>query len=214
MIPVVIYGPTGCGKTNLLRELERRNLPVIDLEKLARHRGSVFGQINISEEQPPQPAFEESIREQLECFYEKDFIFLEHESLNIGKLRLPDSVIRLYKTGIPVLLQSSLERRVKIILQEYLPADDSLLLQSLEKLQERTGPEFHAVLKKLLTQKHYQEFVKEILTYYDQSKKYNPYQEYSLMIMDEGAAANADALLRWLRNHVVASERTTGSTLS
>ena len=40
---VVLYGPTGVGKTRILRELKEEGYPVIDLEGLAGHRGSVFG---------------------------------------------------------------------------------------------------------------------------------------------------------------------------
>ena len=214
MIPVVLYGQTGCGKTNLLRELHKRNLPIIDLECLARHRGSVFGQINITEQQPSQVSFEESIQLQLEDVYNNDFVFIEHEGLNIGKLRLPDSVIQIYKKGIPVLLEASFEQRVKNILQEYLPADKSQLFQSLIKLKDRLSPEFYTTLHNLLAEDQYEQFCSAILMYYDQAKQYQHECEYAIILSEKGLTANTEELLKWLRHHAVVSLGTTGSTLS
>ncbi|MDD2497667.1 MAG: tRNA 2-selenouridine(34) synthase MnmH, partial [Desulfitobacteriaceae bacterium] len=39
---VVVHGLTGTGKTNVLKKLAERGVPVLDLEGLAGHRGSVF----------------------------------------------------------------------------------------------------------------------------------------------------------------------------
>lgn len=214
MIPVVLYGQTGCGKTSLLRELHKRNQSVIDLEYLARHRGSVFGQINIPAQQPSQVLFEESIQQHLENGYGNDFVFIEHEAMNIGKLRLPDTVIQLYRNGLPVLVKASFEQRVINILQEYLPADPLLFIQSLEKLKKRLEPAFYNVLHKMLAEEQYRQFCCAILQYYDQAKQYHHEREYAFILNDNNVTANAEELFRLLRHHVVASERTTGSVLS
>jgi tRNA 2-selenouridine synthase len=50
--PIVIGGQTGCGKTLLLDKINNR----IDLEGLANHRGSAFG--NTTTPQPTQLNFE------------------------------------------------------------------------------------------------------------------------------------------------------------
>ena len=40
---VVLGGPTGCGKTEILHRLQEKGQQVIDLEGLAHHKGSAFG---------------------------------------------------------------------------------------------------------------------------------------------------------------------------
>ena len=42
---LVLNGNTGSGKTAILRHLLKKAYPVIDFEKMAGHRGSIFGQI-------------------------------------------------------------------------------------------------------------------------------------------------------------------------
>jgi tRNA 2-selenouridine synthase len=53
----IIGGYTGSGKTELLNELGNLNEPVIDLESIAGHKGSAFGNIGLPK-QPTQEMFE------------------------------------------------------------------------------------------------------------------------------------------------------------
>ncbi|MGE4332621.1 MAG: tRNA 2-selenouridine(34) synthase MnmH, partial [Macellibacteroides sp.] len=42
---LILGGPTGCGKTEVLHQLQRMEQQVIDLEGLAHHKGSAFGSL-------------------------------------------------------------------------------------------------------------------------------------------------------------------------
>jgi tRNA 2-selenouridine synthase len=53
----IVGGYTGSGKTELLKELSKLNEPVIDLESIAGHKGSAFGNIGLPK-QPTQEMFE------------------------------------------------------------------------------------------------------------------------------------------------------------
>src|SRR5699024_4547395 len=44
---LVLNGYTGSGKTKILHKLMEDGCPVIDLEEMAGHRGSIFGQIGV-----------------------------------------------------------------------------------------------------------------------------------------------------------------------
>ena len=57
---LVLTGKTGVGKTRLLRRLKDEGYPVIDLEAIAQHRGSVFGRVGIRKE-------EKGVLSQKEC---------------------------------------------------------------------------------------------------------------------------------------------------
>jgi tRNA 2-selenouridine synthase len=78
----VLGGYTGSGKTELLMGLKKRKIPVIDLEGLAGHRGSAFGNIGMPK-QPSQEQFENLLA--LELFttvttYPDTGIWIEDES--------------------------------------------------------------------------------------------------------------------------------------
>ena len=55
----IISGYTGTGKTLMLQELSKKGAQVIDLEKLANHKGSIFG--SQPNGQPSQKRFESEI---------------------------------------------------------------------------------------------------------------------------------------------------------
>ncbi len=62
---VLLDGPTGAGKTEILARVAALGRPVVDLEALARHKGSVFGFARDAE-QPSQKAFEGAVLAALE----------------------------------------------------------------------------------------------------------------------------------------------------
>lgn len=85
---VLIDGPTGSGKTAILQALQAQGGQVIDLEGLARHRGSAFGGFD-DLPQPAQRLFETSIWDQLRRFDLSRPIFVEAESARVGVRRVP-----------------------------------------------------------------------------------------------------------------------------
>ncbi len=124
----VIGGMTGSGKTILLKEMmQEGKLPkeqIIDLEGLANHRGSSFGNI-ISEfgeksEQPRQQTFENHMG--LQLFHAKGPIILENESTLIGKVFIPPIFRAHMKLAPLVILETPLVDRVAAIFEEYVRA--------------------------------------------------------------------------------------------
>jgi tRNA 2-selenouridine synthase len=116
---VVIGGRTGSGKTRLLHALAREGAQVLDLEALARHRGSVLGGLP-HEGQPSQKAFEMALWQALSRFDAARPVFVESESRRIGALHLPEALIeRMRAHGRCVLVQMPDEARVQLLLEEY-----------------------------------------------------------------------------------------------
>lgn len=87
---VVLEGMTCTGKTELLHRLDGRGEQVLDLEGLARHRGSVFG--GRAEPQPSQKAFESTIAQMLGGFDPARPVLVESESSKVGNLLVPPQV--------------------------------------------------------------------------------------------------------------------------
>ncbi len=131
---VVLHGLTGVGKTDVLLHLGRKGLPVLDLEGLARHRGSVFGKIGLPPS-PSQKSFESSIMLFLTSIGENGLFMVECESRRVGNLMVPPPVMNAIRNGIRVLLYAPLAERVRRIREIYANGPDD----NVEQLQEATS---------------------------------------------------------------------------
>jgi tRNA 2-selenouridine synthase len=113
----VIAGSSGSGKTKLLRALAA-DRPVLDLEKLANHRGSAFGAL--SESQPSQPNFENQLA--LELMRKNragGIVAIEDEGWTIGRLLVPSALFQNLSRSPLVCIEEPLEARAESIWQEY-----------------------------------------------------------------------------------------------
>lgn len=113
---VLISGKTGTGKTRVIEAIERS----MDLEGLANHRGSTFGQL--PDGQPTQIDFENalSIAMMKKLAGTEKRIYLEDEGRLIGRVHLPD-VLREKMTLSPMaMVEQSLEERVDVVLADYI----------------------------------------------------------------------------------------------
>ena len=79
----ILGGFTGSGKTELLKSLEEKGEKVIDLEGIAQHKGSAFGNIGMPE-QPSQEMFENILGNKLRDAGVGSAVWLEDESQRIG----------------------------------------------------------------------------------------------------------------------------------
>jgi len=112
---LIIGGRTGSGKTLLLHKLEN----AIDLEGLANHRGSSFG--NHITEQPTQISFEDALAYALIHHETKhgDHLVIEHESQSIGHIHIPKPIFENFKKGKLIILNTPIQERVQITFDEY-----------------------------------------------------------------------------------------------
>ncbi len=113
----VFYGMTGTGKTEVLTELIKYKLPVIDLEKLANNRGSVFGHIGLGK-QPSQKKFDSDLFNALNCI-DKEYIIVEGESKKIGRLYIPEQFYDKMISGDHYLIDCALKYRTDRIIRDY-----------------------------------------------------------------------------------------------
>jgi len=114
----VICGTTGSGKSRLLETLEEIGAQVLDLERLAAHRGSVLGHLP-HEPQPTQKMFETRIWDKLRRFDPSRPVFVESESKKVGNLRVPDAVMAGMRAAPCVALTLSRANRVRLLMEDY-----------------------------------------------------------------------------------------------
>lgn len=136
---IVLCGSTGVGKTSLLQLLAEKGVPIIDLEKLANHRGSVFGQVGLGKPATAQ-FFDTAILMQLNNLDTQPYILVECESKRIGNIYLPDCLYQAMQTGIHILLYTDIETRVSRLIAEYTDLDEpntNAIMMSLKALSKR-----------------------------------------------------------------------------
>ena len=138
----VVCGTTGSGKSRLLETLERVGAQVLDLERLAAHRGSVLGHLP-DEPQPSQKMFESQIWDRLRRFDVSKPVFVESESKKVGNLRVPDAVMERMRASPCFSLQLSRPNRVRLLMEDYTHfcADPAALNGQLEHLVQLHGRE-------------------------------------------------------------------------
>lgn len=153
--PIVLGGQTGSGKTLLLDRLAHK----IDLEGLANHRGSAFG--NTTTPQPTQINFENAlaiklIQQQAQArTHTHTHLVFEDEGANIGAVHIPQCVQAKTATAELIFLEATLEERIEVSMDAYVinlhqdfirqDAENGFnhfanyWLNSLKKIQKRLG---------------------------------------------------------------------------
>jgi tRNA 2-selenouridine synthase len=111
----LVGGKTGTGKTRVIARLAR----AVDLEGLANHRGSTFGQLPTP--QPSQVDFENALGIALLRLQARGSapIYLEDEGGLIGTLSLPDCLRQKMAVAPLVVVEQSLDERVDVVIEDY-----------------------------------------------------------------------------------------------
>lgn len=186
---VVLRGNTGVGKTDLLGRLRAEGYPAIDLEKLAKNRGSVFGAMGLGTP-PSQKDFEAALYEEMESLGDHSYIIVECESKRIGRVTLPVRFFEAMQNGTQVLLYDTMENRVKRLLKEYTSVPNAMeeIDKALERLTKTLGHIKVQEFRRLLEAGHLDVFTERLLReYYDHLYAYpnEPSSEYAFCLSHE-----------------------------
>nr|BFD60132.1 tRNA 2-selenouridine(34) synthase MnmH [Bdellovibrio sp. CKG001] len=135
---IALSGPTGSGKTHLLHRLRKR-YPVLDLEHLARHRGSAFGAMEA--EQPTQIDYENQLARELMLLEDKINggikPLVEDESRLIGRIYQPATFFIRLRASSVVWIDEPMSVRVENVFDDYIHKTAiGLSVQSLPRCQE------------------------------------------------------------------------------
>ncbi len=136
----VICGTTGSGKSRLLETLAARGAQVLDLERLAAHRGSLLGSLP-GEPQPSQKMFETRLWDTLRRFDPARVVFVESESKKVGNLRVPETLMSCMRASACVRVDIATEDRVRLLIEDYphLASDTAQLMSQLQHLAPLHG---------------------------------------------------------------------------
>lgn len=164
----ILAGFTGSGKSELLGALAKQGEQIIDLERIANHKGSVFGGLGM----PPQPTTEQFQNELFEQIRRLDTdrpVWVEDESITIGKIVLPDPFWRAM-TASPV-FHVDLDRttRVERLVREYGNADREQFLAAMTSIVKKLGGQHFQEAKRKLIEGDMAATIDILLTYYDKA---------------------------------------------
>ena len=165
---ILLSGSTGSGKTDVLNQLQQEGEQVIDLEGLANHKGSAFGALNM----PPQPTTEQFQNELFENLLRLDPskpIWLEDESIAIGKIFLPSDFWNQMRQSPVVMLEVKKDVRVQRLVNDYGSADKEQFLTAMSKITKKLGGQNFIEGKKRLELDDMAGVMEILLTYYDKA---------------------------------------------
>jgi tRNA 2-selenouridine synthase len=114
----VVCGATGSGKTRILEALAAEGAQVLDLERLAAHKGSVLGALPGSP-QPTQKWFESQLHAALAGFDPAREVWVEAESRKIGDLQVPQALIGQMRESACVVVEATRAARLDFLLRDY-----------------------------------------------------------------------------------------------
>lgn len=180
----ILGGYTGSGKTELLQVLKEKGERIIDLEDLAKHKGSAFGNIGL----PPQPSqemFENLLFMDLSEKGGKGMktpnsndpnspftihhspIWLEDESQRIGHVNIPADMWHTMRRSPLYYLDIPFEERLKHIVAEYGNLDRERMLAAIDRISEKLGGQNAKEAKRLLEEGDIMGSFRILLKYYD-----------------------------------------------
>ncbi len=115
---IVLCGKTGVGKTRLLEALRKHGKQVLDLEKIANHKGSVLGEPTEGE-QPSQKGFESTLCHTIRALDLEQAVYVEAESPKIGRIQIPTVLLDAMHCGRCLHIEATRSARVAFLCEEY-----------------------------------------------------------------------------------------------
>jgi len=164
----LLTGCTGSGKSEVLRALKEQGEQILDLEKLANHKGSAFGGL-LMPAQPTTEQFQNELFEEILKLDQNKRIWVEDESIAIGKIFLPNDFWKTMGQSPIVRMDVDKEVRVQRLVSEYGPADRDEFLTIMGKVVTKLGGQHYKAAKEKLLQGDMASTIDILLAYYDKA---------------------------------------------
>ena len=190
---LVLGGRTGSGKTEALHRMAGLGAQVVDLEGLARHRGSAFGYLADSP-QPTCEQFENSLAVALGQCDPAAPVWVEDECENLGSVNLPRPFFRQVRDAPVLVLQVPEEARLARVLVEYGDMPPEEMATCLDRIQKRLGGLQHKTGRACIENGDLPGLAAILLGYYDKAYE-KQLRDRRLIALAEAESAEAAAPL-------------------
>lgn len=168
---IVLGGLTGSGKTKILQYLKEHGHQVIDLEKIACHKGSAFGWMG----QESQPTSEHFANLLFNEWKKLDFnrpVWIEDESSNIGNVFMPSEFYNNMQKSPTIILMMDIEARIPGLIADYTAFPPEEIKASINRISKRLGAENAKISLRAVENNDFGTAIRIILGYYDKSYLY------------------------------------------
>lgn len=164
----VLTGTTGSMKTPILHELEKLGEQVIDLEGLAHHNGSSFGN-QLSKGQPTTEQFQNNLFEAFLALDKRKTFWIEDESFMIGKVHLMEPLYKLMQEAPHFHIAVPKAQRIKVLVESYGGLPKESLIRATEGISQKLGKDNTETAIRHIISGELEEAVGIILQYYDRA---------------------------------------------
>ncbi len=199
---IVLGGKTGSAKTAILQALHQQGEQIIDLEKLANHKGSAFGQLG-EDPQPSTEYFENLLFEKIQQLDLTKRIWIEDESHLIGKVFIPETFWEQMRKAQVVYCDFPIEERINYLVTTYGNFDHEGVIESVKRITKKLGGQHAKAALEAYEAGDLKKATEIVLIYYDKTynfglSKRNPEQIKQLDMQKIEPWENAKVLINRL----------------
>ncbi|NJO39161.1 MAG: tRNA 2-selenouridine(34) synthase MnmH [Cyanobacteria bacterium RU_5_0] len=169
---IILGGMTGTGKTAILSALAAQGAQILDLERLANHRGSSYGHLGLPA-QPTNEQFENVLAIDWDQLDPNQPVWIEAESKRIGICRIPDPIFRQMDRAAVIEATRPRSERLTALVNLYGTADRQALITATERIRKRLGGLRTQQAIECLRQGNLIDACDIILDYYDKTYTYD-----------------------------------------
>ncbi|HAN18341.1 MAG: tRNA 2-selenouridine(34) synthase MnmH [Bacteroidetes bacterium GWC2_33_15] len=204
---IILGGLTGSGKTETLHKIREKGEQVIDLEKLANHKGSAFGALG-QEKQPSNEQFENNLIYQYLQLDASRPIWLEDESHSIGTNWIPGELFDIMRQAPVLKMEIAKSIRIKRLVAEYAGFDPAFLEECILKIGKRLGGQHVKQALERLKSGHLDDVADITLTYYDKSYSFGVDSRekntvFPVALEQDDPGKNAETLIEFAKTTIL-----------
>jgi len=195
---MVLGGMTGSAKTEVLHSMTRRKEEVIDLEGLARHFGSAFGNLD----RHKQPTTEQFTNELAWRLMEVDDtiqshgprpIWVENESRQIGHVYVPEPFHKMLRNAPVLEIERTEQDRLEHLVSMYGEASPKSLVDAFQRIRTKLGGQHAQAAIEHIERGELKEAARIALVYYDKTYCHGM-QQHERMRVVNGRGFNPDSI--------------------
>lgn len=162
----VLTGHTGSMKTEVLHAIRSMGEQFIDLEGLANHQGSSFGNVHTTG-QPTTEQFQNDLYEAVRGLDLERVIWIEDESMMIGKCAVPNPLFLQKESAPHFLIEIADSKRLSHLVNNYGGLEPLHLTKAMEGIRKKLGHERCDLASDHISKGNLREAARIALVYYD-----------------------------------------------
>lgn len=207
---IVVGGRTGSAKTAILHALQQSGEQIIDLEKLANHKGSAFGHLGEAA-QPGTEYFENLLFETIQLLDHTKRIWIEDESHLIGTVFIPEPFWEQMRAATVMYCDFPVSERINYLVNTYGNFDKAGVLDAVKRITKKLGGQHAKAALEAYEAGDLKKATETVLVYYDKTYDYGLSKRNASLIkqikMDQINPKENAKVLREMCLNVVASNK-------